>query len=277
MVVKDKKALAYFPGCSLHSTANDFSKSIKLLMEILEIELKEIEDWCCCGASSAHRINQHLANGLVKLNIDQCKKMGLDTIFAPCAACFNRFKVVVSELGDTTKIVSLPDLISKHLEEIKIKQKLKLNMKIACYYGCLLNKPHSIFKQDCENPMTMEQSLTELGMESIEWPFKTECCGASFSLSNPEVVYQLTGEILRKAQQRGAEIIVTSCPLCHVNLDMRQKEIIKRNNDITEIPVLYLSELIAICVGIPIDKLKIDAHFIQVSKTFEEKFTVCHG
>jgi heterodisulfide reductase subunit B len=277
METAGKTVMAYFPGCSLHGAANDFATSIKVLMDALDIELREIEDWCCCGASSAHKVSAKAAQGLVTVNIDSAQNMGLDTIFAPCAACYNRLRVVADETHSPVKVVNLPDLIAANIDKILAKQTRKLDMKIGCYYGCLLNKPAAVFKEDCENPMTMENSLKALGMTSVDWPFKTECCGASFSLAAVNVVHKLSGDILKDSLKRGAEIIVTSCPLCHVNLDMRQAEIRKLNRDMGGIPVLYLSELIALCMGVPAKELKLGAHFVAMPGKFEEKFSICHA
>lgn len=274
--VMNKTVMAYFPGCSLHASANDFAVSIDALADVLGVELREIEDWCCCGASSAHKVNQGLARDLVKLNLDSCRKMGLDTIFAPCAACYNRLKVVADETDAGINVVNLPELVASRLDRIVAAQQSKLDMKFACYYGCLLNKPAAVFKQDFENPMVIENVLAALGMQSIDWPFKSECCGASFSLVATDIVYKLSGDILVDAAKRGADAVITCCPLCHVNLDMRQKEIRKRNKGLKEMPVFYLSEVIALCVGVPPGKLKLGAHFVGMPADFEEKLTSCH-
>jgi len=275
--VTNENVMAFFPGCSLHSSAHDFRTSIERMVAALGIELREIEDWCCCGASSAHKMNQGVARDLVTVNLDSCRRMGLDTIFAPCAACYNRLRVVADETGAPVKVVNLPDLVAANIDTVLARQSFKLDMKIACYYGCLLNRPKAVFNQDCENPMTMENSLTALGMSCVDWPFKTECCGASFSLASTDVVYRLSGDILRDAVKRGAEVIVTSCPLCHVNLDMRQKEIRKRNRGLPPVPVLYLSEIIALCVGVPVAELDLDDHFVGMPGNFETRLTVCHA
>ncbi len=156
-----------------------------------------------------------------------------------------------SEIG-SEKIKSL---VKKPLEELKV----------ACYYGCLLLRPPKLIKfDDCEAPKVMDDVVEAIGAEPVEWAFKTECCGAGFSLSKKEVVIDLTEKILRNAKLEGADVITVGCPLCHANLDFRQVDILKKNKDIN-IPVLYITELVGIALGLTPKEVGLQSHFIDTS------------
>lgn len=281
--------IGYFPGCSLHATASDFSMSINAIMPILDINLMEIEDWNCCGASSAHKLDHTLSLSLPARNIALASRNNLNQILAPCAACYNRLISTHFELSADEKlrheiekvtelpypkeieILNLPELLFKYSKE-KIQENVKkqIQLKAACYYGCLLTRPKKIIKfDDSEQPTSMENICELLGITPVDWGFKTECCGGSFSISDTEVVYKLTNEIIANALSEGADIIVTSCPLCHSNLDMRQAEITKRYKT-KEIPILYLSQVIGYALGISPKKLGLNKHF--TTKKLKELF-----
>lgn len=272
--------IAYFPGCSLHSTASDFAKSIEAIMPALGINLKEIEDWNCCGASSAHKLDEFAAKALPARTIAIAANMKLDKILAPCAACYSgllhahhavthdpKLKKQIEETIGLTypskmQIMSLPEfLLSVAGEKIKSSVKRKLDVNVACYYGCLLTRPRELITyDDSECPQSMERLCQMMGINTVEWWAKTECCGAGFSLMDTDVVYKLTGDILGSARLEKAQVIITSCPLCHSNLDMRQAKIISKSKE-EEIPVLYLSELVGYMIGLDPKDLGLSQHF----------------
>ncbi len=260
----------YYPGCSLNSTAEAYNESIKLLFNELNIELVELADWNCCGATSAHSTNKFLSYALPLRNLIKAQKQGLD-IIVPCAACYNVLKKTDMEIRAGNKeaekinkeMLSLFNekysgmLNVRHLLEVlkeeefltkilnKLKRPLK-GLKVAVYYGCLLTRPYEVsFESNPEQPLIMDEIITSLGAESVRWTHKTECCGASLAISKTEIVRELAQKIIQAAKHAGAHVIVTACPLCHSNLDMRQPTSLKEQ----AVPILYITEVIGLAAG----------------------------
>lgn len=276
----------YYPGCSLSGTAKEFDLSLKEVLKNLDTYLQEINDWCCCGASSAHSASHLLAVALPARNLILAKEQGMKEVVAPCAACFNRLKVAQHELNTDDHIrinteellgtkysdgINILNLISLFqqvgLDKIKSNVKVDLSkLNVACYYGCLLLRPHDILKfDDPENPTTMEEVVKSTGAKPVDWNFKVECCGAAHSIAHTEIVEDLSMKILDDAINYKADVIVVACPMCHSNLDMRQKNIIKHNPGRNKIPILYLSQLIGLSLGLDHKKLGLDLHFIDTA------------
>ena len=276
--------LAYYPGCSLDGSAIEYGLSTKRTAELLGVELLEIEDWNCCGATSGHNTNKLLSLALPARNLALAEKTGLD-VLAPCAACYNRFRntehvvrhdrkmqekiaaVIEMDYAASNQTLSILELIVNKvgLENLreKVSQPLKA-MKAACYYGCLLVRPqeHTGF-DDNEDPRSMDQIMQALGAESVEWSFKTECCGAALATSRPDVGYRMIYEVIRNAREAGAECLVTACPLCMMNLDMRRRGVEKAFNQRLDIPVYYITELLAIACGDSPRDVGVHRHFVE--------------
>jgi len=274
---------AYYPGCSLHSTAKEYGLSARAVCRELGIELEEIPDWNCCGATSAHSLSRELSIALPVRNLAKAEEMGLD-VLAPCAACFNRLrsanaavkddpalldsinKTIGSNYKGSVNIVSLLGAINELGEEtIKAHVKRELSgLKVACYYGCLLVRPPDVADfDDPENPQSLDRLMTSLGAEPVEWPYKTECCGASLSLSKPEVVVKLTHDILAMAKRAGANCIAAACPLCQGNLDLRQSEVEGRYGERYGLPVFYFTQLMGVAFGLPNAALGLKKHMVN--------------
>lgn len=274
---------AYFPGCSLHSTASEYEQSAQLVCRELGIELEEIPDWNCCGATSAHSLNRDLSILLPLRNLSKAEEMGLDVV-APCAACFNRlktadafvkenpeqFQAIAKKYGisyhGNIRILSLLAAISDIGEEpVRSRVKRELTgLKVACYYGCLLVRPPDIAQfDDPENPESLDRLMTALGAEPVPWPFKTECCGASLSLSKPEVVVKLTHDILSMAKRAGAHCIAAVCPLCQANLDLRQEEVEAKYQKKLALPIFYFTQLMGLAFGLPEASLGLKKHMVN--------------
>jgi heterodisulfide reductase subunit B len=259
-----KLRYSYYPGCSLEATAKEYNMSMKAVAKLLDVELEELEDWNCCGASSGHNTSEAISLSLPARNLAIAKKAGLDMAVS-CAACFLRFKQTnhdlknseslrkeVEELIGTpyqgdTEVKHLVDIFARDvgLENIKnsVKKPLK-GLKVACYYGCYLVRPPGITQfDDPENPRLMDELMIALGAEPVEWTHKVECCGGSLLLGRIDIVIKLVDDIIRAAGDAGASVIATACPLCQANLDTRQsgKE---------KIPLMYFSELMGVALGI---------------------------
>jgi heterodisulfide reductase subunit B len=291
MSVKEKK-IGFYPGCSLEGTSREYKESVKSLAGKFDIILEEVTDWNCCGATAAHNLNKELSVALPARIIVQAEKAGMTNILVPCAACYNRLSVTLHELQNdkllkakveeivgspiiaTLRILNLIQFVNEYiLPELKEKITDPFTNKVACYYGCLLVRPQGVLNFDRqEDPQSMDEVMKALGAETIDWPFKTECCGAGFSVSRMNVVTRLSGKILEDATERGAGAIIVACPMCHSNLDMRRKDIEKYLGKKLDIPVLYLSQAIGMAIGIPEAGTGIHRHFVKVNNEM-----TCHA
>lgn len=283
---------AYYPGCSLHSTAIDYAQSIAAVFKHLHIELAEIEDWTCCGASSAHVVDTFLPILLPAKDIWQAQRMGLD-IMAPCAACYNRLRTVVYKLQeneelrqkvaqvlredyqDKVKVRHISDVIVNEYGLEKIGTQVVKDLKglpVVCYYGCLSARPQKIVAfDDPVDPLYLDRLVNTLGGKSLAWPLKTECCGGSFSISKKEIVLKLTHELLSWAKDQGAEAVVVDCPLCQFNLDSRQGEIEKIYGRPLSLPIFYFTQLLGLCLGMGKKELALEKMSVSPFPLLEER------
>lgn len=263
---------AYYPGCSSHSTARDMHESAAAVARGLGIELVEIEGWSCCGATAAHQTDRVLAASLPAANMLLAKQMGLDTVVT-CAACYNRMKVTNHEVSSYPALrASVADAVGqpydgsvavRHLVEVLLEdvglEKLRQSftrslggLKVASYYGCLLVRPHGITNfDDAENPTILDRFVDAMGGESIEWPCKVDCCGGGLNLTRTDVVVKLSGSIIDMAKQSGADCIAVACPMCQASLDLRQEDMQKQSGRRDKLPIVYITQLLGLCLGIP--------------------------
>jgi len=276
--------IGYYPGCALHGSSNDYEASVRSCMKKLQFELKELDDWICCGATAAHNINKKLAVALPARNLAIAERDGITEVLAPCPMCSmellqvrNKLReseslrkemsdIVESPVSGTTEVLNLIQIfqrIGQEKLESLVAKKLE-GYNPACYYGCLLTRPPKDLQfDDCEQPSSMETLLQSLGAEPVDWNYKTECCGAGLTLADDSVVIDLTGKILRNAKKHGANCMVVACPMCHVNLDMKQSAIEKKLGEKLNLPVYYLSDLVGLALGLSVQELRIDKHFVK--------------
>jgi len=283
----------YFPGCSLHSTAKEFNISTKAVCDEIDIKLKEIDDWVCCGATPAHNTKEELGIALPYSNLLSASGQGLDNVVAPCAACYNRLKtakhhvnnsetiknrmteILGDEINTDIKVFHVLELLRDEYGYEKLKTMVKKplkDLKVACYYGCLLVRPTDVVNfDDPEDPVSMDDLVTVTGAQPVQWSHKTECCGASHAIPQTNVVLELVRRILNAAKIAGADCIAVACPLCHVNLDMRQSQI--NNEFMTEFktPILYITQLVALSLGVDYKKLGFESHFNEPFTLLKEK------
>lgn len=256
---------SYYPGCSLHSTGLEYGLSTRAVFEELDIGLIELQGWNCCGASSAHALNHTLALALPARNLALAQEAGYDLV-APCAACFNRMKSADYTLRrdpDTraeieaivgfqyTGEITVRPVLAVLYEDYGIQaiaarvQRPLHGLKVVPYYGCLLVRPPEVTGfDDPDHPYVMAELLDAIGVDVKPWSHATDCCGAGLSLSRTDVVQNLVGRLAERAREAGADALVTSCPLCQVNLEMRQTSEPK-------IPSFYITELLGLALGLP--------------------------
>jgi len=277
--------IGYYPGCAITkgSSSEEYGTSVLRVSQEIGPEIEEIHDWNCCGASSAHATNHKLSTALSIRNISLAEKDGIKEILAPCPMCSQRLIISQKDIEDDEKLkkevedaIEMPCnggvKVSNYLEIIKnycmdeIADNLKKppkDLKIASYYGCLLVRPPKVLKfDDPEDPKSMDEIVKAIGAKPVEWEFKTNCCGGGFTLSRTDVVLKLTNDILEGAAEAGADAIAVACPMCHANLDMRQKKIEKEYNRKYSIPIIYISQLIGLALGLEHEQLGLKKHFV---------------
>ncbi|HET6418946.1 MAG TPA: CoB--CoM heterodisulfide reductase iron-sulfur subunit B family protein, partial [Geobacteraceae bacterium] len=253
---------SFFPGCSLEATARDFLVSTVAVAEALGVRLQPLPDWTCCGSTPAHASDGLLAVALAARNLAIAEQLGPDLVVC-CSSCYSRLAAANQAVASDAEFRgSVAEAIGRDynggvrvrhllqvlwedigLEEISDSIVKSLNgLKVACYYGCLLTRPkEQSIVSDPEDPRIMEEILSAAGAEPVEWPYKTDCCGASFSISRTSTVERLGAQILRMAKRSGADCIAVACPLCQSNLDLRQADIEKSAGERLGIPVFYFT------------------------------------
>jgi heterodisulfide reductase subunit B len=280
-------SVSYYPGCSLEGTAREYAESAEAICRALGIELKELDDWSCCGSSSAHTKSDELAVALSARNLEIADKVGLDLV-VPCAACFQRLKSAEKEMragkeidGITGKfkgdfsIKHIVDYIWENVGDKAIESKVKKSLKDlnpVCYYGCLTARPPGITDaRNPENPQEMDKILKSLGANVKHWTYKTDCCGGSLILTRPDIARTMVRKLFDMAEEAGADCIVVGCPMCFSNLDSRQKEISKQFGKEYKTPVFYFSELIGLALGEPAVSKWLGRHMVDPRPLLRQK------
>lgn len=264
--------IGYYPGCSAKGSSLDYELSSNEVCRILGIVSSEIDQWNCCGSTPAHAVSTELSAALCTRNLVQATKQGAEVVMTPCPSCLSNllhakermknpdFKKRVDELLDEPSPESLPEatsvmqMIGKLCSAEDIKKHVRMSLagiRIAPYYGCLMSRPADLMNfGDPENPTLMEELLTACGADSIiDFPLKTECCGASAGIPHRPLTSVNSGRILDVATKMEADCIVVCCPLCQMNLDLRQKQAERQANARFRIPVLYYTQLMGLAFG----------------------------
>jgi heterodisulfide reductase subunit B len=274
--------VGYYPGCALHGSSNDYEQSLRACLETLGLKLKEVNGWICCGATAAHSLNNKLSMALPARNLALAEQDGFKQVFAPCPLCSMQLlkvreaiadedvrrelsQVVEADISGKTEILNLIQIFQNvGLDHLKAAVKNSLSsITAACYYGCLLLRPPKIVQfDDSEQPTSMEALLSVLGAETVDWSYKTECCGAGMTMASEETVLSLAYKILNNASEHGATSVVVACPMCHINLDMKQAAVERRYGKKFNMTVYYLSDLVGLALGLSAKQLGIDRHFV---------------
>jgi heterodisulfide reductase subunit B len=245
--------VTYYPGCSLESSARDYEESIQAVCRALGIRLRELPDWTCCGATSAHSLDEELAISLPALNLSGAERLG-NNMVVPCPLCFNRLKRAEASVDCRIGIYDLSSFLGRPewLEKMRSRIRQPLDaIKAVCYYGCMANRPPKVTESlDYENPGDMDNIAKTLGVDVRPWSYKTDCCGASFSLSRQDIVFTLVRKLYDRALEAGAQSIIVSCQMCHANLDLYQNDISERFGQKYSLPVFYITELIGLGLGL---------------------------
>ncbi len=273
---------AYYPGCSLEATSIEYDISTREVFKALGIELEEIPDWSCCGASAAHSQSHLLSLALPARDLAKAEEMG-SPVVAPCPACYQnvkRTKEFVAESEENRELINRAlegtglkvegkvdvkhplDVIVNDLGIEKLAEKIKVpleGLRVVTYYGCLITRPQEGYTfDDLENPTSMDKIVLALGASLVPFTRKTRCCGGPVTVTNEETALRLSYEILKEAKEMDAQAIIVACPLCHLSLDAKQKAIEQKYGERFNIPIIYFTQLIGLAMGIPAEKLGFD-------------------
>ena len=287
--------VTYYPGCTLKVNAKNFEDSALYALEQLDIEVEELSRWNCCGTVFSLATDDLIHHMAPIRNLIRVKESGSDRVMTLCAMCYNTLKranermkadpeslekinkVMYKEEIDYEGDVEILHLLELIRDEIKFENlankvvKPLKNLKVACYYGCMLVRPREIGLDDVENPTVLENLVSALDGDPVDFPYKTECCGAYQTVDKPDIIAERTNQIISSAKNRGAEVMIVSCPLCAFNLDHRQKQTVQIYQDFKGLPILYFTQLLAIALNCTEDTLKFDLHYFDPKPILQGK------
>ena len=283
----------YYPGCSLEGTAAEYDRSTRVLMAALGVELLEIEGWTCCGASAAEATDEWLALALPARNLALAERHPeIRDVLVPCSACYLNLKHVEEKTrtdaslrstinslleGDglrfegRVRVRHLLDVLASDLGPAAIQPQVVRpleGLRIAPYYGCQCLRPYAVF-DDPEMPTSMEPLIRAVGAEVFPWPMGGRCCGASHMNTQPKVGISLVAGILKAARE--ADVIVTVCPMCQMNLEAFQNTVSRSQHMDLHISVLYLPQLIGLAMGLPESDLGLGCN-LALTEGWRERF-----
>jgi heterodisulfide reductase subunit B len=281
--------VAYYPGCALEGSGGPYDRSTRALVKDLGLEMKDLQDWNCCGAMEVKNVHPMLQTYMSARNLAiAAEQMGFDTVMAPCNGCYHNLKKAEYELATSkesletvqelakkaddpvyqgkVRTVHLLEWLMEEIGEEGIKERLKksLNgMKIANYYGCMYTRPRQIFPERDQGPGSessykphyMDDLLAAAGAENVDFPLKTACCGGAHTLSDSDTSTQLVLNLLQAAEDSGAEVIATECPTCHSGLEMHQVRAETEFGIKTNVKIIYFTQLLGLALGLSARKL----------------------
>jgi heterodisulfide reductase subunit B len=293
------KKYAYFPGCSLEKMARSYHVSALETARALGVELQELEDWNCCGATAYFHVDELLAYTLSARNLAMAEKTQLDVV-APCSGCYKNLTTTRAhlkkdaDLAEHINFALAEDNLSftgssavRHLievlvqdvglDEIKARVRRPLSgLKVAPYYGCQILRPRKDH-EDVEQPRFFEDLVTAIGAEPVDFRLRLRCCGGALIITNREAALSMVRNLLENAVKSGAGIIATACPLCQVNLECYQTQVNSEFGTSFKVPVLYFTQLVGVALGIRPDRLGIGSELVNVTPALASASTGAAG
>lgn len=282
---------AYYPGCSGQGTSVEYDTSTRAVCRALGVNLLDIPDWSCCGSTPAHTVDHLLSSALAGRNLALAEDMDAAAVITPCPSCLTNLKVAMHRMSNREFRLQVNNLLDKPVNRtMPVKSVLQVlaedvgpetlaemlpnkplaGLKLAPYYGCIMNRPPEVMQfDDHEHPVAMDKLMAALGAEVLPFPLKVECCGASYGVARKDIVARLSGKLLEAAEDLGAHAIVTACPLCQMNLDLRQGQASAAAGHKFQMPVFYYTQLIGLALGVPQDELGLSKLCVAPSLAFD--------
>jgi heterodisulfide reductase subunit B len=272
---------SYYPGCSAHASGKEYNASLQAVCQELTIELVEVPDWNCCGATAAATTRPGLSKALAARNLAIAAGAELD-LMTPCSACYKNIRGAALKLQDdpdgraeleglleNRSLSHIPpvrhpvDILWNDFDSsgLPVKRPLK-GLKVASYYGCLISRPKGGF-DDPEDPRSLDDLMAAVGAEPVAWAYKTKCCGGAVFIPRKQIALELTGKILVKAHQAGADVIAVACPFCHLLFDMYQDKALKQVGASFRLPIMYFSQLMGVALGIEDERLELKGNVVS--------------
>jgi heterodisulfide reductase subunit B len=265
--------ISYYPGCTLKTQAKNLESSALASMKALDIEYEELPRWNCCGAVYSLSDDDLIHIVAPVRDLIRVREQGHDVVMTLCSMCYNTlarandlmkndeekrktindFMDEEPDYGGEVRVVHLLDYLRDDFGWDKLKEKIKSpldGMKVAPYYGCTLLRPREVAIDHPDNPTVMHKFLNVLGAQAIDFPEAIECCGTYQILSNPDTAIDLSHKILKGAVDHGAEALALACPLCDYNLGKKQNLILEKHEGMSEVPIYYFTQLLAVALGI---------------------------
>ncbi len=273
--------LAYYPGCVSRSTGKEMDISTRAVCSALGVELQELEDWNCCGAT--HVSNELVAIGLAARNLAQTDL----PVMTSCSICYSNLRAAAQRMEEPEIRARVNAVLTKKYEGARIRHALDVilevlekndelivvplkGLKVAPYYGCLMTRPKGV--DSPEFPTILDKLIKKLQAEPLDFRLKTLCCGGPIFMPQEEAAEDIAFRILQEAKSAGAEVIVTLCPLCHLMLDARQKALEAKRGEKIGIPVLYVTQLAGIALGLGPDELGIGMNAVSPMPLMEKVY-----
>lgn len=264
-------AYTYYPGCCMHAFARHCQESLFAVFDALGLELRELKDWNCCGATTYFSVDEHQAFALAARNLALAEQAGLDVV-APCNACYMTLKKAQDYLGrykelrskieaalatiglryqGTARIRHPLEILVRDVGVKTLKARVKRPLRgwnVAPYYGCLLVRPYAL--ADGLTLEAFDTFIPALGANLVEFELKDRCCGGSLTGTVEEVGHRLVYILLHQAKRCHADVLVTVCPLCQLNLEAHQNKIKSRFGEDVSLPIPYFTQLIGLALGL---------------------------
>lgn len=305
MMELKSEELAFYPGCSLDGLGKAYRKSAEIVVEDLGIKMREIVNYNCCGATEVKTNSYDLSVFLPSRNLALAKKMGADTVVAPCNGCVYSLsranRAITEDQGTKERMASYlqragagryeGDVRVRHVLEViyegagvegvrsRVRRPLT-GIKVACYYGCLYTRPKIYTgageeqRDNPEHPHFLDDLMQAIGAEVVDFPLKTVCCGGGHAIADREVSLGFSAAILNEASRAGADFLVTMCPLGHMNIEANIPMIVKQYGESIVRPLVYFTQLMAVAFGHSFRQARLRDNFSDAMDVLKQKMKV---
>jgi heterodisulfide reductase subunit B len=284
--------VSYFPGCTLNTTGKGFDHAVRASAVAVGLELVELPEWNCCGATYPLIIDNMLELAAPAHILVAARDEG-STVTTACTTCYNvlkRTNKFIREHGDERERINtfieaeyngeveVKDILHLLRDDIgfdAVREKVQMplqDLKVASYYGCMvLRPPDEVAYDDPDHPCSLDDLMAALGATPVDFPHKNECCGAYLAIKDSQITREMVHTILRSAQAAGAEAVATNCPLCQFNLDKQQAQMRAVYAGYQPIPVFYFSQLMGLALGLDGSGYGWERHYVDARPLLQQR------